>query len=149
MLKIFAIFAFTHLHAFFQIFKNITHLGFGTFAISLLILDFKALKSGRFFSYTRPFNIPQRKKSGGIKSGLRPGDLGLDISWVLNTSSSTSLVRFAVWHVAPSCCNHPVTFSSDVSFLKNGFSNCFLLLWSLLNVHIEVHRARFPSPQIC
>ena len=76
MLKMFAIFASTHLHAFFQIFKTSLNWARVTLAISRLILDFKALKSGGFFSYTRAFNIPQRKKSGGVKSGLRVGHLG-------------------------------------------------------------------------
>ena len=61
-------------------FQNITQLGSVIFLISLLIFDFKALKSGGFFSYTHPFNTPQRKKSDGVKSRLRADHLGLDIS---------------------------------------------------------------------
>ena len=76
MLKMFAIFAFTHFAHFFKSSKTSLNWASVTLAISRLIFDFKAFKSGGFFSYTRPFNIPQRKKSGGVKFGLQEGHLG-------------------------------------------------------------------------
>ena len=77
MLKMFSIFAFTHFHSFFRFSKTSLNWASVILEISRLIFfNFKAPKSVGLSSYTRPLNIPQKKKSGGVKSGLRAGHFG-------------------------------------------------------------------------
>src|SRR5712692_2957493 len=74
--------------------------------ISFVMLTLSASIVVGLFAYTLSFRYPHRKKSRGVRSHERGGQLTgplREITRSANFVSSRSSVSFAVWLVAPSC----------------------------------------------